>query len=309
MDYKLFETNQEYHDKYKNLSTPCDSDYYDVHLKNYLENNEPNEFILTNYFTKLYSRTYDNETNIKYALEFVNYFKNIYISQDLMNEIFSNIHGPINWKTKEIDNGFNDLDLMRIFVNVIYKLLTTCAHNITIETFYSITKNINIDKFYLVAHKLMSKYKKKNTDDLVQDIKKIFEYLYQLDKEQEIQLNTLEYLIKFKFIDNYKPKNILEYRLLYKYETSIKKFKSFKNFIPDIYCLENACEIKSNTTVVKNLLKTIQPNSICLNNALKFTNNKVVELLLDLIDPTLEQVQNYSRLLNDDTLCILLNRL
>lgn len=300
-DCKLFETDQKYHDKFKNYQTPYNTDYYDIYLKKYLENNVPTELILINYFTKLYSWNY----NISQALNLAKYFIDLHISKDLLKKIFLNIYGPIDWKTNELSLGFDNFNLMIIFVNVLEKILNKSMCNIDVESLYSNMKNIKIN--YFISTYQIKKSDKEKLRLLIEPIKKLYNNLYKLNKDEEIQIETLEYLIEHNLLDEYIPKNIIEYRLMYKYETSIRKLKSFKNFKPDIYCLENACKIALNTNIIASLIKTIEPNSVCLSNALKHKNNhKVIKILVDKVEPTIEQIKIYGYKLHDLTLNILI---
>jgi len=307
LDYKLFESNQEYHDKFKNYSTPYDSDYYNIYLTKYLEaNNNPTELVLVNFFTKLYSWTYHITHNIETALKFTKYFKNIYISKDLIEKIFSNIYDKINHETMEFQLGYANMDIIIIVMCVLDNLLKNLNHNIRAEDFYAQCKKIDWNKLLNST----KSYNKNEIKLLVDVMKKIFTHLYNLDTDQIISIEGLEFLFENNFLLDYKPMNIIEYRLMYKYETSIKKLKLFKNFKPDIYCLENACEIKSNSYVISSLIKTIKPNSICLSNALKYVeNHKVVELLLNEVEPTIEQIKFYGKKLHNSTLTMLLEKL
>lgn len=306
IDYDLFESDQEYHDKIKNYSTPYNSDYYDVYLKKYLEsNNNPTELVLVNFFTKLYSWTYDIKTNIETAIEFTKYFKNIFITQELLNKIFSNIYDVREWKTGKIELGYSNRNIIIISMYVLDDLLKNSNHNIKVEDFYSQCKKINWNKVFDSS----TSYKNDNIK-LLDVIKKIFTYLYNLDKNQIISVDGLEFLFEKNLLLDYIPKSIIEYRLMYKYETKIKKLKSFTNFKPNIYCLENACKIKSNSYIILSLMKTIKPNSNCLTNALKYKDNyKVVELLLNEVEPTIEQIISYGKKLHNPTLTMLLEKL
>ena len=304
---KLFESLQKYHDTFKNYSKPYDTDYYNVYLIKYLESNDnPTELVLVNFFTKLYSWTYGIKSNIETALRFTKYFKNTFISKELLNKIFSNIYGPPDWETNKIELGYSNINVIIILMCVMDDLLKNLNHDIKVEDLYSQCKKI-LWKNLLNS---TSSYDKDNVKLLVDVMKKIFTQLYNLDADQIISVDGLEFLFENNFLTDYVPKNIVEYRLMYKHVTSVKKLKSFKNFKPDIYCLENACVIKSNTRVISSLMKTIKPDSNCLSNAIKYTDNyRVVELLLNEVDPTIEQIVLYGKILRNPTLDILLEKI
>ena len=294
LDYKLFESDQEYHDKIKNYLTRYDTDYYDIYLTKYLEsNNNPTELVLVNFFTKLYSWTYAIKSNIEAALKFTKYFKNIFISKELLDKIFS------------IMNERQDYDFIIIFMSVLDDLLKKSNHDIRVEDFNTQCKKIHWKKLLNSTRS----YDKDKIKLLVDVMKIIFTHLYKLNTNQIISIEGLEFLFENNFLSDYMPTNVIEYRLMYKYEKSIKKLKSFKNFKPDIYCLENACKIKSNAYIISSLMKTIRPNSNCLSNALKYIDNyRVVELLLNEVEPTIEQIVSYSRKLYNPTLDILFEK-
>lgn len=298
LDYGLFETNQEYHDVIKNISTPYNSSYYDIYMKKYLENNIPNEFILVNYFTKLYCWTYGTDYSIEIAIKPLNRFSNITITNELFTKIIENINDPNKYAI-----NYDNLELIYKGLSVFYNLIMICNYDITLNDLHDKLHLINLNNL----GKLPNYYSAKK--NLIPLIKKIFTIVYDKNPNYQINTNTFEYIFKFNLLDNYKIKNYDEYKLLYKYEKSIKKIKFYKNYNPNIDCLHNACDIKDNVTVVKNLLKSIEPDSICLTNSLKYIDNKIIYILLEKINPTTEQVIQYCELKKDFVTKLLVEKL
>lgn len=301
LDYKLFESNQEYHNKFKDIDIPYNDSYYDNYMKEYLDNNIPNEFILVNYFSKLYCSTDDTEYAIEDLIEPLGKFSHITITNELFVNIIENMHQP---KKPIVD--YNNFDVMYRGLSVLDVLLSICNYNITLDNLYNQLHFIDFNKL----NKLNKSCDYDNIKNkLPQTIKKIFTLVYNKNPNSLLNLNTFEYIIKYNMIEQHKPSNINQYKLLYKYEKSINRLKSYKNFTPDIECLQNACTIKDNTTVVKNLLKSIEPNSICLSNALEHIDNKIIYLLLEKINPTVEQIIQYCELKNDSVTKLLVQQL
>lgn len=297
MNSKLFETNQEYLDSYKDIQIPYSDVYYSVHMENYLKSNIPNEFVLINYFTKLYCWTCGTEYAIKNAIKHINKFSHIKITKELFKKIMNNVYG--SRKTKP---DYNDLELWYIALSVLEKLLSVCKFDLNLMDLFESINPINLSILSTIPN---YKQAKKN---LIPLIKKIFTLVFDSNPES-LTPETFEFVCKYKLIDNLPIQNQIQYKLTYRYETSIKKLKSYKNFIPDIKCLENACEIKNNLVVITNLLKTIEPNQKCLSNALAHIDNQVIYLLVEKINPTKEQIINYCELKNDLMMRLLVERL
>ena len=297
-NYKLFESDQDYHNEIKNILSPYDTTYYDVYIKKYLMFNEPNEFILVNYFTKLYCWTYNNEYPIKDAIEPLSKFSNIFITNDIFTKIIESIHEP----KKSIVN-YDDLITMYMGLCVFYNLLLVCEYNITLDNLYEKIHLINLEKLDELRNYEDAKKK------LLPMIKNMFTLIFNKNPNYQVNLNTCEYIIKHNLIENFKIVNINEYKLLYKYEKNIKKLESYKNFNPDIECLQNACMIKDNVIVIENLFKHIEPDSVCLTNALGYIDNTIIPILLEKIKPTKEQIIQYCQLKNDFTTELLIEQL
>lgn len=210
----------------------------------------------------------------------------------------NNVNGPR--KTKP---DYNDLELWYIALSVLEKLLSVCEFDLDLMDLFESINRINLS--------ILSEIPKYNQakKNLIPLIKKIFILVFDSEPEFPITPETFEFVCKYNLIDNLPIQNQIQYKLTYKYETSIKKLKSYKNFIPDIECLENACEIKDNSMVITNLLKTIEPNPKCLSNALAHIDNKVIYLLVEKINPTKEQIIDYCVLKNDSVMRLLVEKL
>ena len=129
---------------------------------------------------------------------------------------------------------------------------------------------------------------------------------------KQVNLNTWEFIVKFKLICLLSMIDLMDrqhYDILFRYETKITELNKIKKFNPNIDCLKNACMIKNNTVVVKNLLKKINPDSSCLTIALTHPNNNVVKLLLEKIQPTKLQILAYCETKNDEIMRALIEKL
>ena len=49
-------------------------------------------------------------------------------------------------------------------------------------------------------------------------------------------------------------------------------------------------------------MESVDPNSICLDNALKYENNTIVDLLLTKIKPSKEQLLKYCKTIKSSTM-------
>ena len=311
-DFKLFETDQEYNDKFKNYATPYDSDYYEIYLNAYLKSNKPNELVLVNFFTKLYSFTYDSETIFKEIKKFIQHFAGMTLTAKLIEQIFSNCYDKVDDREH---NNYHNHNQNHKNTKLIYSKDTLERVFYSFNELVKISKlstDINTNILYSNLELIKIDLNVELTDVMRKLLSEIFINIWACYPTKPINLNTWEFIVKFKLIN---PSSMIDlvgqfhYVILYKYETKITELNKIKKFNPNIDCLKNACTIKNNTTVVKNLLKKINPDSSCLTIALTHSNNSVVKLLLEKIQPTKEQILIYCELKNDLIMKALIEKL
>lgn len=302
INFALFAANQDYHTQLQYDSAPYDTIYYGL-MNEYLKQHNATEIILLNFFSKLYCFTYGDVHVFKMINEFVKYFKNIKMTNELFYKIFLHIKGSYDSYKKTHKEKFTDESVITRSLYAIEKLLDGLDNNIlTLDDFYNNIKTIDWCKQTKYSKRDKTKYGDIDTIDFA---KLIFEKIYEKNQNHILHPDTIQYIFKYDMIKNYKIQNVNEYRLLFKY---YKKLNLNKNFPFDIECLENACHIVDNDVVVKRIMKTVQPTLQCLDFALKYQNNSVSLILLDVLQPTNEQLKNYSLLKQDEVLTKLVDK-
>jgi hypothetical protein len=299
IDTICFSENQKLHDDLKYKTAPYNTEYYDVILKKYLKTNTPNEFILVNFFSKLYCWTFGEQFVIKIINEYMNYFKHITITQDLLNNIFKNIKSHKICESTPIPFYNDYIVIYRSFKTIEILLLNNKLENLILSDVYEHIKLIDFEKNREIN---LSK-------DIHNVLSNIFEIIYSNNKKEILSFDVISFIYKHKLIKHYICKSQSEYELSFKY---LKKIDHTK-FIINLECLENACCIKNNTTMISKIMTKfkINPSSKCLENALLFIDNTgVIKLLLTKnISASKEQILQYCKLKNDSVMELLVNSL
>ena len=303
IDPNSFCRDQKIHDDLKQNTAPYNTDYYDVALKTYLKTNKPNEFILVNFFSKLYCWTCGEVWVVEIIEEYMSHFKHITITQDLLNNIFENIKSHKVCESKPIPFYNDYIVTYRSFYTLEILLSNNKTENLILIDVYEHIKSINFNKKTAYIDRDLTK-------DAINHLKNIFEVIYSNNKKEILSPELISFIYKYKLIKHYICKSQNEYALSFKYLTKIDKTN--KKYIINEECLENACCIKNNNVIVSQIITKfkINPTSKCLDNALKFIDNiNVVQLLLEHITSSKEQLLKYCELKNDNVITLLINKL